>query len=125
MPGIEIEDATVTIMVDDLDRSQEFYTGRLGFRVLHRAGPHFSMLAGTGLKLGLHPRGSNPTPGEASGGVSIGLRVSDLDSAVRTLRGAGVDFPDGIVDDDGAIRRADFHDPDGTPLYLLEMADQQ
>ncbi len=41
---IAIEDATVTVMVADLDRSQAFYEGVLGFELLYRAAPHFCML---------------------------------------------------------------------------------
>lgn len=121
MESIEIVDGSVTLMVRDLDRSQSFYTEVLGFRLLYRAGAHFCMVEGPGLKLGLHPKGPNPTAGEAPGGISIGLKVPDLAGAVAALQAGGVEFPDGVVDDDGAILRADFADPDGTPLYLFEL----
>lgn len=121
MTSIGFEDATVTLMVEDLDRAQAFYTKVLGFKVLYRAGPHFCMLEGAGIKLGLHPRGENPASGAAPGGISVGLRVGDITEAVAVLEVAGVEFPDGISDDDGAILRADFADPDGTPLYLVQM----
>ncbi len=120
---IDISEATVTVMVDDLDRAQAFYTDVLGFTVLYRAGPHFCMTEGGGMKVGLHPRGTTPAAGAAAGGISIGLRVDDIKAAVATLEQAGVAFPCGIVDDDGALLRAEFTDPDGTPLYLMEMRD--
>lgn len=120
---IAVLDTTVTVMVDDLDRAQAFYEGVLGFETLYRAGPHFCMVQRAGLKVGLHPRGEHPVDGRDRCGLSVGLRVPDVRTAVATLEDAGVSFPDGVVDDDGALLRADFTDPDGTPLYLLEMRD--
>lgn len=117
---IDVDGGSVTVMVEDLDRAQAFYTGPLGFQVLYRAGPHFCMVERAGLKVGLHPGGGTSAPGEPRGPVSIGLLVPDLHAAVAVLEEAGVEFPGGVVDDDGAILRADFTDPDGTPLYLME-----
>lgn len=116
---MDIIDSTVTLMIEELDRSIGFYTGRLGFSVEYRADPHFAMLRRGGLRLGLHPRGENPGVG-ACEGVSLGFQVEDIRGAVRELRAAEVSFPGGIVED-GPLLRADFRDPDGMALYLIEM----
>jgi len=115
---IDITSTTVTLMVEDLDRAQAFWTDALGFGLEYRAGPHFAMLSRSGLRVGLHPRGDNPVAGDARG-ISFGLQVPDIEVAMQALESAGVGFPGGLVDD-GPIRRADFTDPDGTALYLVQ-----
>lgn len=122
---IDVVDVSVTVMVDDLERARAFYTGTLGFRELYRAGPHFSMIERSGLKLGLHPRGDGAGEARTTRDVSIGLRVPEIRAAVEALEAEGVVFPRGVVDDDGAILRADFTDPDGTPLYLVETRERR
>ncbi|HSM35468.1 MAG TPA: VOC family protein [Longimicrobiales bacterium] len=117
---VTISDATVTLMVQDLDRSVEFYRDMLGFAVSF-GGPHFRMLEGASLKLGLHSGRARPGVGVRDPSLSIGLRVDDIQTAVAELEAQGVRFPEGIIDDDGAIQRAPFVDPDGTALYLLEV----
>lgn len=116
---MDVISSTVTLMIEDLGRSIRFYTERLGFEVEYRAEPHFAMLRRSGLRLGLHPRGEGPGV-DASEGVSIGLEVEDIRAAVRELDAAGVSFPDGIVED-GPLSRADFADPDGMALYLVQL----
>ncbi len=116
---IEPDGANVTLMVEDLDRAVGFYTRLLGFSLLYRADPHFAMVERKGFQVGLHPWGAaGPEPRPR--GVSIGLSVKDIEDAVETLESEGVSFPGGIVDDDGAILRADFRDPDGIGLYLVQ-----
>lgn len=115
-----MKESVVTLMVDDLDRAVAFWTGVLDFELLYRAGPHFAMTRGAGMQVGLHPRGEGPAS-EAAGGISIGFSVDDIEAAVGELAGRGVDFPGGVVSDDGAVLRASFSDPDGTPLYLVQV----
>jgi catechol 2,3-dioxygenase-like lactoylglutathione lyase family enzyme len=114
---IDVTGTTVTLMVEDLDRSQDFYTAVLGFELEYRAGPHFAMLKRAGLRIGLHPKGGDAGAG-ACAGIAIGFEVPDIHVAVRALEGAAT-LVDGIVED-GPILRADFRDPDGTALYLIQ-----
>lgn len=113
---IDVQAVSVTIMVSDLDRSEAFYRDRLGFRVLYRAGEHFAMLERKGFLLGLHPGGD---PDTVARGMSIGLSVPDIRAAKATLEKDGVGFAGDIVED-GPIQRADFRDPDGHGLYLVQ-----
>lgn len=116
---IEVTSTSVTLMVDDLGRSVRFYTESLGFDVEYRADPHFAMIRLGGLRLGLHPRGEHPSAGER-GGISIGLEVDDIRASVAALEADGAAFPTGTFED-GPLLRADFTDPDGTALYLVEL----
>ena len=116
---IDVVGTTVTVMVADLDRAQAFYCDRLGFSVSYRAGPHYCQLERDGFLLGMHPMSASSEGAGESKRVSIGFRVSDIAEATATLTAEGVRFPSGVVDD-GPIKRADFSDPDGTPLYLVQ-----
>ena len=113
---IDVQAVSVTLMVSDLDRSEAFYRDHLGFGVLYRAGEHFAMLERRGFLLGLHPGGE---PDAAPGGTSIGLSVADIDTAKAALEGEGIAFAGDVVAD-GPIKRADFEDPDGHQLYLVQ-----
>jgi catechol 2,3-dioxygenase-like lactoylglutathione lyase family enzyme len=114
---------SVTLMVDELEASVRFYQQKLGFSIEYDAGPHFAMVRRSGLRLGLHPRGSGASAGDCRG-VSIGLEVADIRASVAALEAGGVPFPDGVVED-GPLLRADFSDPDGTALYLVQLTDRQ
>lgn len=115
---IDVHAVSVTVMVSDLDRSEAFYRDRLGFSVLYRADEHFAMLERQGFLLGLHPGGD---PDGGAPGMSIGLSVPDIGEAMDSLGDDGISFPGGIVED-GPIKRADFEDPDGTRLYLVQQS---
>ena len=114
---INAEAANLTLMVSDLDRSLSFYRDRLGFQLLYGASPHFWMLELNGFLLGLHP-GLREAPGSSS---ALGLRVADIRREMAALEADGVAVPNGIVDDGGAILRADFKDPDGHFIHLVQM----
>ncbi len=51
--------------------------------------------------------------------VSIGLGVQELDSAVDILKSRGVQFQP--ITEEKAARLAHFSDPEGDPLYLIEL----
>ena len=108
----------LTVMVSDFDRAVRFYTETLGLTLKMRAGDGWAEIAAPGVSIGLHAAGSHgPQPG-GGGGMSLGLQVDDLDSAMATLRARGVEFAP-PTQGEGA-RFAFFHDPDQTPLYLFE-----
>ncbi len=108
----------LTVMVSDFDRAVRFYTETLGLTLKTRAGDGWAEIAAPGVTIGLHAAGPHgPQPG-SSGGVSIGLQVDDLESAMGTLRERGVEF--GHVTPGQGVRFAFFADPDRTALYLWE-----
>ncbi len=120
-----------TVYVKDVLASVVFYTEKLGLTVLYSAGEHFAMIdGGNGLQIGLHPNTGDACeakPGRASS-IHLGLEVVDsIEQVVKALMGRGVEFivPGGgstpVVDDDGAVKYAEFGDLDGNPLYLYEV----
>lgn len=67
----------------------------------------------------LHPReGQESHPGK-SGSVYIGFEVQELQSAIKLLKFRGVEFQS--IMEEEATRIACFSDPEGNPLYLIEL----
>jgi len=112
--------ANLTIMVSDFDRAVRFYTETLGLTLKFRAGDDWAEVEAPGVAIGLHPSGGH-SPTGGGGGMSLGLMVADIESAIATLKDKGVDFPQGWQPS-GNLRMANFADPDGTPLYLFQFA---
>ena len=112
------EQANVTMMVSDMKRAIAFYRDILGMKVLHEYGGEFAEIEVAGLRIGLHPGGKQPLKPH-SRHMSIGLRVGDIQEAVKTLESRGLQLGDSVRDQGLLIRN--FVDPDGNPLYLVEV----
>jgi len=110
--------AMMTIMVSDLKRAVAFYAETLGCERGPQYGEHFAEIKAPGVSIGLHPGGKRPAI-EHGRHVSLGLRVDDLDAAVKQLEARGVRFTP--APEDRGSRLAYFTDPDGNPLYLIEL----
>ncbi|MGH9735149.1 MAG: VOC family protein [Candidatus Acidiferrales bacterium] len=108
----------VTIFVSDMDASVRFYTEILGLKLAQRWGNEFSIVHGAnGLAIGLHPA-SDKSP---AGKITIGIQSQGpIQDAISKLKEKGVNFRTSMVDD-GEVRAADFVDPDGAELYLVEV----
>ena len=111
---------SVTIVVDDLIKAEQFYVETLGLKVQFRVEGHLVQVEAPGLTIGLlHPReGQDSHPGK-SGSVHIGLEVQELESAINLLKSRGVEFQPTMEEE--ATRIAYFSDPEGNPLYLIEL----
>ena len=118
--NVMLKKGNVTIYVSDVDHALKFYSEVLGMRVKSHWGKDFAELEMDGLTIGLHPATQKgPRPG-ASGSITIGLEVDNLDISVTELKSKGVEFHGSLVDD-GPVRLAFFGDPDGNPLYLTQV----
>jgi catechol 2,3-dioxygenase-like lactoylglutathione lyase family enzyme len=109
--------SNVTILVSDMDKAIKFYTDSLGLKLVSNYGGEFALIESNGLKIGLHP--GKKGPGGVSRDISLGFQVDDVASVKKTLESKGVIF-EKRVQDRGAIIE-NFSDPDGTPLYLIEL----
>ena len=111
--------ANVTLMVKDFPGALDFYTLAVGFTLKMRAGNEWAELEAPGLNLALHPtHGQEVHPGSAA---TLGFQVADIHAAYEQLQARGVSFTSPVIDT-GHLLLANFTDPDGNPLYLMQLA---
>jgi glyoxylase I family protein len=120
----------VRYQVKDVDKSVEFYTKHLGFKVDERfpAGPAFAAVSNGNLTLWLSgPRssGSRAMPDgrkqEPGGWNRVVLEVEDLPTHVEAMKKAGLRFRNEIEKGPGG-KQIQLEDPDGNPVELFEPA---
>jgi glyoxylase I family protein len=126
MEGSEM--AKVRYLVKEVDRSIEFYTQRLGFKLEQHAGPAFASVSRGDLTLLLSGPGSSgarPLPDgrhqQPGGWNRLLLDVEDLPSCLARMKQAGLRFRSDIVTGPGG-RQVQLEDPDGNPIELFEAA---
>lgn len=118
----------VVLVVTDLDRSLEFYTGTLGLTLGHRSGPYAQLATGR-TRLALFRRDAmaatlgwdelEPANPRAPT-FEVGFKVDDVDAAYATLTGRGASGLVEPTDRPWGQRTAYLRDPDG---YLVELAE--
>jgi catechol 2,3-dioxygenase-like lactoylglutathione lyase family enzyme len=119
---------SVRYMVDDVERSIDFYTRHLGFTLGHSAAPAFAevirgrlrlLLAGPESSAG-RPMldGRKPAPG---GWNRIHFIVDDIAAEVERLRASGLKFRNPVVTGPGG-RQVLLEDPSGNPIELFQPA---
>jgi catechol 2,3-dioxygenase-like lactoylglutathione lyase family enzyme len=122
------EMVNVRYMVDDVERSLDFYTTHLGFTVRMSAAPAFADVTRGHLRLLLSgpassagrpmPDGEKPGPG---GWNRIHLLVDDIEAEVGRLRAAGLPFRNDIVVGPGGSQIL-LEDPSGNVVELFQPA---
>ena len=120
---------SVRYMVDDVERSVDFYTRHFGFELGHAASPAFAevirghlrlLLAGPQSSAGRPmPDGRKPEPG---GWNRIHFVVDDIAGEVERLGSAGVRFRNEIISGPGG-RQILVDDPSGNPIELFQPAE--
>ncbi len=121
------EMVSVRYMVDDVEKSVDFYTKVLDFEVLN-AFPAFADVARGNLRVLLSgpnssagrpmPDGAKPGPG---GWNRIHLIVDDIEAAVARLRAAGAKFRNDIISGPGG-KQILLQDPSGNVIELFQPA---
>jgi glyoxylase I family protein len=118
----------VRYQVEDVARSIEFYTKRLGFKLDAKHLPAFAQVSTGGLKLilsGPGASGSRPMPGgvrqQAGGWNRIILQVADVAAAIEALQEAGLRLRNPMESGPGG-KQVQLDDPDGNPIELFEPA---
>lgn len=106
----------IQLEVASLDRSIEFYTQKLGFRLTERRDDlKFAHIATSvpGVQIGL---GEVPSPQPK--GVVLNFEVTNTDAGRRALEAVGVVFQGDTLLIPGKVKLAGFLDPDGHRLRL-------
>jgi glyoxylase I family protein len=118
----------VRYQVEDVARSIEFYTQRLGFKLDAKHLPAFGQVSIGALKLilsGPGASGSRQMPGgvsqEPGGWNRIILQVDDLAVAIETLKETGLHLRNAMESGPGG-KQVQLEDPDGNPIELFEPA---
>jgi catechol 2,3-dioxygenase-like lactoylglutathione lyase family enzyme len=113
----------VLLQVKDVERSKEFYTRKLGFKVLYDFSPKYlAVMTPNKLQIGLHPfpKGSR-RPNSRDRTIGIEFEVDNVDLWYRTLRTRRIRFSQRPKDFWGE-REARFADPDGYQLAISSPA---
>lgn len=120
--------AVVRYLVNDADTAATFYTKHLGFTLVRRWGPAFSMIKKDDLELWLSgpdtsaaramPDGRKPEPG---GWNRIVLQVGNLPFLIAGMKEADVHFRNEIVTGPGG-KQILMEDSAGNPIELFEPA---
>ena len=124
----EFRAGAVRYQVKDVDKSVEFYTKHLGFKV-ELAAPAFAAVSNGNLTLwlsGPKSSGSRAMPDsrkqEPGGWNRIVLEVDDLPTHVEAMKKAGLRFHNEIEKGPGG-KQIQLEDPDGNPIELFEPAE--
>ncbi len=120
--------ATVRYLVNDVERSINFYTNTLGFKTDQSMAPAFARISKDDLTIWLSgpkssaarpmPDGQTPEPG---GWNRFVLEVAELESFVANLKQAGTRFRNDVVTGPGG-KQILVEDPDGNVIELFEAA---
>src|SRR5713226_2450760 len=95
-------------MVSDMNSAIQFYVEKLGLTLKARYSDQFAQVVAPGLTIALHPTDKQGRRSVRSEGLSIGLRVDNLERTMKDLE-KGVKFS--RVVEDGPVRLASFKDP--------------
>ena len=82
-----LKEGNVTVMVSDMNSAIQFYVEKLGLTLKARYSDQFAQVAAPGLTIALHPADKQGQRSEKSEGLSIGLRVDNLERTMKDLEG--------------------------------------
>ena len=112
-----IKEAIVTIMIIDMDRSIEFYTKLLGFKLINRAGDEWVEIQAPGLVIGLHKKDGHSSHVKVGDNMSIGFSVDDIKKVIKHFEGKGLKIQPYEAE---AVSLGFFKDLDDNQLYFVE-----
>jgi glyoxylase I family protein len=114
-PSLKITGIAVVFMVQDLERTQRFYSDALGIQLVLNEGYLSGKLPG-GAELvffvGEAVRGTSPQ-------IVFGLDEGGIDTAAEALVGRGVQVLTPVTEAPGGWS-VEFQDPDGHPLAFFQ-----
>lgn len=120
----------VALIVSDYQRSKDFYTRILGFRVeaenyrADRNSYKLDLISSANIRLEIFSFPDSParlTHPEACGLRHLALQVPNLKLALHFLHEAGIEFEEPRIDQYTGRSFTFFADPDGLPLELYEV----
>ena len=80
-------EGNVTVMVSEMNSAIQFYVEKLGLTLKVRYSDQFAQVVAPGLTIALHPADRQGRRSGRSEGLSIGLRVDNLERTMKDLEG--------------------------------------
>jgi lactoylglutathione lyase len=119
----------VVLIVEDLDRSLEFYLRVLGLTLGHRTETYAQLWTGA-TQLALYERGSMAemlgialeVPAPQAPGFELGFKVESADDTLAELAEHGISPVSGPIDRPWGQRSAHVRDPDGHLIEFVQDA---
>src|SRR5712691_13495869 len=87
--GPVLREGNVTVMVSDMDSTIQFYVEKLGLTLKARYSDQFAQVVAPGLTIALHPADKKGRQSGKSEGLSIGLRVDNLERTMKEIKRKG------------------------------------
>ena len=122
-----MSEVSIRYMIDDVSAAVGFYTALLGFKLELAASPAFAAVSRDGVRLLLSGEGSSGKRPLADGRRQvpggwnrIHLQVTDLESEVKRLQGAGVRFRTNEIVTGPGGAQVIIDDPSGNPIELFQ-----
>lgn len=104
--------------VSDCKKTIEFYTEKLGFKLIYfDENKRDAMVTTNSKDCSIGFAEAQPITVTST---CIAFEVEDINHAVQALQQKGIEFKDGIIEVPGAVKLAGFRDPDGYKLLLSE-----
>ena len=123
-PRPRVRSVTPDLIVGDLQRSIDFYCGKLGFIEpnIHGEPPCFAMINRDGfdLMLSLAEDPSHVRPNGPTGVWDIYISIADVAAEIAALEAAGVPIDKGPADMFYEMREIEVLDPDGHRICLAQ-----
>ena len=117
---MELACAQLLLSVSDIDKSREFYIGKLQMPVVEDHPKMFAFRAGD-VRFSVFGGGKRHTSEEASAAhLKVMFRTEDLDATVARLKERGVVFAGEIEEAPGFMRHIELVDPDNNFIFLAQ-----
>ncbi len=112
----------ITLIVGDIERAKQFYTGTFGFKILKDYGEYVSIQTPGGILIGLHTPHDGHVHMVETRGVEFSFLVDDVDRWYERLSRDGILFSQKPKDTSWGAREADLTDPDGHVLTITSLS---
>jgi catechol-2,3-dioxygenase len=109
----------IEINVDDLQKAEDFYIGKLGFEIAERKIGSVTLISGSAVQLVLRKAKTLHKTGADNTGVGLTLQVNDLDEAITRLKSRGIKFDEAGVRKEGVGNAISIYDPFGRRISLM------
>jgi catechol 2,3-dioxygenase-like lactoylglutathione lyase family enzyme len=110
----------IVIRTSNISEAKDFYVNKLGMEVLEEAKNFFASKAGDVRFSFFEGYEKQKTGEDTKTGVSVILRVDDLDDAIKEAKSKEIKLNGEVIDIPNFHKFQEIEDPDGNILFLAE-----